>query len=509
MTQAYDFNGKCVLNFDVLLVVMSFLWGPNLLSMMRTCKFLYRTGIPMLLEHGVYIWPEKHAVSFCRFLSTDTSYRFRFLRKLTIWHFPYDNPHLFRAILKTLQYATRLQELELNDAEEFLVYDEHFARVVSSLLDLRCLVLSGIEEQGLESLRTLRAPLTHLTVRFGAMNSNEDPPEPTPFLASVSNTLEMIDFDNPNMEGISGIVVCPKVHTFKIQQYWTLPTRHLVLCFPNLKRLNVLTEERLNRAETDAFRVQNKTELASTQSWTSLDRLDADVNTAFLLALNCRVSLWNAEHICHWDWRKLPIVLGDIHPTRLTLRVLEPEAAVPGALLDLSPATELTSLSLEVEIHRESADLSLLMTRVAACLETAQSLVTLRLSVVHHAPRPCKFRPVQEQEQVSDSDPGPGSDSDLDSDIFKLFARECMKPDDLDRDFEAIDMFAFATRLATSILSLKYVFVGLARCYEGPFQLWSVTRTGCGDAFLQTVDAETANDVLRHNDMPETGPCIL
>jgi hypothetical protein len=298
------------LGFDVILVIMDTLSLQELSYMMRTCKMLHHTGMPLLVRMGASRWYYfDKLLAFLRFLLVDphirASHLHQFIIKDTAWIRHSEgspvkiNAAMANQILPLLEqmftHANNLVRLEVVDRSEWFFSS---ANIVNTVVG-NCHSITQLDISAWLSWKnahllvgTLNCPLRSLRIYHPTSMLSNDVVNTLPLdiLSSFKDTLEELEIIGARLvigatEGRAH--TWPRVHFLRIhvRQNEAL----LAQSFPNVRSLFIYENGKPNAASQG---------VAGAPSWRNLDMVYAPPDT-FSPISRCRtrlLSTWVPPH---------------------------------------------------------------------------------------------------------------------------------------------------------------------------------------------------------------------
>lgn len=344
-----------LLNYDVLITVMSFSETGDIGRMMRTNRPLYLAGVPYLLEGNVRILSRRRLISFCCFMLRDPAHRFPHLHHLELFvcgHFRTPNAgSLIAGLFEKAQHLECLKLLYPN----FLALDERIPRAISALTRLHSVALRGMTDQAQTLLRDIRSPLRALEIGFYS-DWADGPADPVPLLVQFKTSLQRlhvtwVDFATSNIQ-------YPNLTTLYVDDCQFAQLEFIYRSFPNLRSLSLWMGQEDDFLEEEEIEGHRELNIRSQDRghWESLSHLQSSILSLYMLGVRCRVDNLDlkSSYLETAGGDKLSIILSDLRPSSLQLRlqILEFDVSKLGEFL--APAEKkLTSLYLHVDIHGE------------------------------------------------------------------------------------------------------------------------------------------------------------
>lgn len=342
-----------LLNYDILILVMSFLEHPRYIrSMMNTCRTLHRAGIPYVLRPPFRALLPQRFLSRCTFLHRDPVHRFRYVNHvvLPLWNddrFLGGGSHL----TKFFQHAQHLETLELVRSEHSLSFsDERVNSAISALTSLRNLSLIQLCEESVPIIRDLQSPLRKLDIGLGYPYGWLD--DYSSILARFKDTLEDLNLDRlyfPTSDTQYLRLTTLRVVTFTPI---TIALGRIHLLFPNLRNLvfsDLYNKESLPLQEVreENIKVQRRK-----GGWKSLQYLRGPIQGLYALAAQIRVEHLDlgSERLVTEDCDMLSAILSGCRPSHLSLRLEVPRFDL-SRLRGVLTSVEETLASLQLFIY--------------------------------------------------------------------------------------------------------------------------------------------------------------
>lgn len=310
------------LNFDVLVAVMSYLYGSDLLSAMQTCHTLYSGGIPFLLRFPVVLRTRAKVLSFCRFVLVDPA-RFQLLRALDI-----SAPGRFKPgpkadlLLAMFMHAKYLEHLKISDCE-ILVSDQRIASAIAALASIKSLTLHTLNEAAYLVLALSQSDLVAIEIGFWR-DDVMGPEDPVPLLKGFSHCLRELRVTYA--EFLQHDILYPCVEILVIDDCRFALAQPLIGCFPNVNDLSLWTgqeDEALEDEEIEEHRQMNMHSQQEVGQWDSLNHLRGDIRSLYLLGLTCSVKHLDVQStfLTSTRVRQLSTLLLQGRPYALSIRI--------------------------------------------------------------------------------------------------------------------------------------------------------------------------------------------
>lgn len=274
---------------DILFVVFEFLdRRADQLSLIQTQRDIYDLKAPTLLKGVVRITDVFRLDSFNSFMLGAPSARFPRLTHLAVdvpsWSIR-DKPAAFFTFIQVLSYARYLEELSLEDCEQWFGISPRLPNVLSSLQSLRMFRLVDAGEKACDMLSLSRSPLNRLDIAFSARKNVEA------MMKNLSSTLQELRITETELHLSQSPY--PNLTSLVLNNWWTIEVRPLIQLFPNLRRLSYEsttsnTNRRMGAAEAWMYWA-NVTAQPQRVTWGPPDYLRGDPTTLFTLAPRWRV----------------------------------------------------------------------------------------------------------------------------------------------------------------------------------------------------------------------------
>lgn len=355
------------INFDVLLVILSQFGSGNrqdIGRMMRTCRTLYRAGIPYILEGEVKIDNFPKFIPFCYFMARTDPLRYCYLRTLKVdcWGDipPLDNEDLFATFFRK---AKLLKDLTIYGAD-MLFKDERVPCAISALTNLRSLSVHDYMLEPYEKMITsIQSPLVKL---HAVGNDSSEFQDPFHLYQHLAKTLESLRVEHVYFESAAYLdVQFLKVTSLRIEEGSAeCGIGDLYDAFPNLRELTVFLGNTISDPEEieiiDEDRAKNLNEQeAGVPIWETLDRVTGEVLSIYELAIQSKIRWLTLEETNIRETsrgeRFIRAILTDSQPSALTFEIDVYEVPLPrlGNLMAPALAT-LTAMDLKLFVDTEA-----------------------------------------------------------------------------------------------------------------------------------------------------------
>lgn len=280
------------LNFDILANLFAFAKSrTDVFSLMKTCRCLRAPATRHILSFPVYLRWREQILSFCNYMLTKSTRRTRcrFLRSLHVLIFLEDRDGpLIQELTKIIRCSKGLEELVINDTDEFLSYGgEIVFDILSDLTSHHFLTNLKLGGVGIEASRLLQGMKTtsvqKLSLTFVYAGSIDEP-DPFLVLTSLGPNLTTLSIENaiPHSVGVQ----CPRVHTVDLSMFGLVSLRSLTHMFPNLANLSFYSESggEDNQDRVEERRAENLAEFEADGSpWSSLQRLEGSIRQLYMI----------------------------------------------------------------------------------------------------------------------------------------------------------------------------------------------------------------------------------
>lgn len=265
-----------LINYDVLLAIMSHMNPSDVLRFSRTCRTLYAAGLPALLRNrfGDQYTSREKFCSYYRFLLMDFPNRLSYVRHLYLsgnhrWSRTDGTNILVDAAITVLQHSPGLESLDIEDVEKLMALDENISPTIARLTSLRHLSLQLPNHESLQTLfHSLQSPLTTITL----VCDNFTRVEILSLLSNFHKTLEELTLTGGGLTSCPKYLFYPNLHTLDMAgclHDLALLARHA----PNIRRLTFDTDRRI--LFTSGF---DRMPGGSPLIWRSLDYLCGDTH---------------------------------------------------------------------------------------------------------------------------------------------------------------------------------------------------------------------------------------
>lgn len=338
------------LNIDVLSVVIEHVEErSDISSLMKTCKTLYHSSIPHLLDPGrskICLDLQPQVSSFCRFMLAEPhgALRFSSLRQLHTEYSSHTGPaELAYDIASIVQRSLNLEELTFEGFALEDLLEVGGQSVFNALKNLKAHTRLRRFDPGdldLKGLKLLMAMETHSITHLEVCNIPVSKPwhtiSPVPLLRRFCSTLThltLASFDLDNMKSLQ----CPLVCSLNLSLFGppTFSTTEIMHAFPKVNRL-VLDHEGGDVSDIqDDLRARNNPPQSSLDNqWKKLRYVEGKPTVLYILRLPCHVHELHMGYDLEYSDRDHIIqVLEDCAPVAVELS-LGDEACITGNGVD-------------------------------------------------------------------------------------------------------------------------------------------------------------------------------
>ena len=312
----------------------------DFLSMMHTCRTLYRLGVPFFLTNIVYTHSQNQHMIYRHLLLSDPS-RFEHIAVLACDYmdFPYANAASPSLFLDLLRLATRLQSLDLNFNPGIEIKDD-IIFLIGDLPKLRILNLRACPVPVLSRLMPrIKVPLTGLGLHqedlASGSSANHTPFNPFPFISPFRDSLTSLWLGAyapisipPSMPG-SQALVFPRIELLEWHSHSTYDTSTFARMFPAVRYLDVSLPTPATIWEEAA--VSRERNLGGPQWPTGhkMQHVCGGPRDLWILGLRCRaerleLTIRDLQQTLFVTNVMAPTVIRDLSPTSLKLNLSAP-----------------------------------------------------------------------------------------------------------------------------------------------------------------------------------------
>lgn len=401
-----DTPSSQVLDYDVLLAVMSQCDKSSVASLMRTCSTMYHAGAKHVLDGNVLLWNPGLIDSFCHFMLAEDGTRFRLLRELTLATGSVPKkaiPMLLKVILK----MDHLESLKMMDSENLLASHLKLSKHIVRLPGLRHLTLHNACARTTQMVRRIRSKLITFHIDYGAVDDGtfleslddvERLRHHPAFLCQAfrSSLEEMVTaYDDPHEEQPhSDALVYPNL--WKLRVYEELPWAHPYVCtFPNVTHLSIRSLYDTEPFSDDLMVEYMQHRQISMQkqmdrgTWLKLREYDGGPLGLFLIGLTCRIPRVSLHPIRRDNLQLLESILDSAKPEVLQLSVVHADIFGPSdkelpAILRLPCCATLKKVQISVDIGLEARNVNISNSMVALIVSDYCSLSADCASCIGH-----------------------------------------------------------------------------------------------------------------------------
>ncbi|TFK87416.1 hypothetical protein K466DRAFT_653173 [Polyporus arcularius HHB13444] len=284
------------LNYDVVHLVMSLLSKREVISMMGTCKTLYREG-PKFLLHEVTLKDEHDIRSFTQFMAADPYHRIRYLSIFTFrcGRLSVEAALLLRVFLQFSAPFLRLQQLRLLDPEVMLRCDLGLIQAFSRIAYIATLSIRKPDALSFDLLSKMSG-FVHTAILDCKYPAAAQLADSNPILAlrSLRNTLVDVvayGFEANVTPGRCASIVFLHVRKLRLETFAPINSVEYARAFPNLAslhfscRMSVMRIEERERDELAVHRNRNRMSLRECGGWSTLEYLDGTPIDLWVLGL--------------------------------------------------------------------------------------------------------------------------------------------------------------------------------------------------------------------------------
>lgn len=282
---------------DILLSLFRFQSKRDLLSVMSTCRILFRTGLSTLFQRDISIETPPAILSFHEFLVFTSPSSFRYLRSIKILLPTWSNVRTkhHEGIADILKRAPNLRALSISAQ---LLKDNDSALAVASMRNLRRLTFARVfnMDQPVEILTHLSSPLTHMHIDSEDRNETSNV-QLISAITKFAHTLEDVHFSYRSFSVpiVDPTRCCDKVTRLTSSPCWRPSLTALVTMFPNTRTLVMDLGDLFSPIPEDdpdlvAYHNENIVFQQSEQAWSSLNLVRAEWHALYAMGLQCEVN---------------------------------------------------------------------------------------------------------------------------------------------------------------------------------------------------------------------------
>ncbi|KAK7682505.1 hypothetical protein QCA50_014305 [Cerrena zonata] len=352
------------LNTDVLIYIMRFLTQKgHLLQMMKTCRSLYYSGLPLLLfsiTDVAFLKDSNEAptrmISFSQFIMADPKIRGPMVRDLKVLVSQYPERYfgVLRTFAKVLAELKNLEYLQIFGLERWLKLEKGLMPTLAALPKIKTIRFkpgdNGVDtaDRTVQTLKAMHSPVRvlHLELAYTARHQSL-----FKTLQNFSSTLEFLIVTIAILEKVDVIYPQLKALDIKYLKPDMIRIAPLVACAPNLENLS-LGDLVGFCLELDPLRAHN-VQTQRTHTWSRLDTLTGGIISLYLSGIQCPVrhlsaydSLQNESTISMWQ-----TVVQDTLPSALTINLCKLEVEDLPTLIPERAKANLTHLKLSLGVN--------------------------------------------------------------------------------------------------------------------------------------------------------------
>lgn len=320
---------KMTLNFDVQVIVMSFISNRrDLLSFMQSSHTLYNAGVPYLLQFPNII-NQRQISSFCDFMLSGGSSQLQALRQVSFpssWvrYRVSSRSGIILRLVQVFNHAHFIKSLEIVECEELLRTHADVALAIISMKSLERLIISNVEDLTRNMFHRLKSPITHLDMSFFSTLSPSSHLDvtranPVPVVANLASSLKDITFHRVHLDNRT--TRFPNVKTLSMRISHGINAGCMTYTFPNLERLSFDSwpgsQDISDHVAQANHRMNKRTQYGN--EWSYLEYLEGNLLDLYFLALNCRIGEVVVTEVTSARLSMLRDVLDDALPRRLNI----------------------------------------------------------------------------------------------------------------------------------------------------------------------------------------------
>ncbi|KAI0646635.1 hypothetical protein C8Q79DRAFT_909951 [Trametes meyenii] len=387
-----------VLNWDVLLDIMTFLPRQDLSRLMRACRAFHTAGLKQLLSYPIEIRAD-NLISLHTCVVSGETQRALLLRELTIncslsrprQMFCYSPTRAHcnstdRLLADILREARHLRKLDLDWAAAGL--SSYLRDAASALVDLQELRVPFVSQALWDDLGGMHAPLRRLSMQLGPM-SNAPVTDPIPLLERFRSTLEDVRISGVHFEDAS--TTYPSVRKLSLSDCYCDFQLGGINIAPVTEAFPRLTEFAFSAAKVhpevsqwsegrncdkpelvESCRRSNKHWNTCDERWKSLRRVTVGhIIDLYMLGLEGHVAHLEVHMLSEATIPMLHTVLRDTHPASLSLSLFVTDRVIDciSALLNPGASTDgLAHLMLTLRCTKPVVNVDRIVTAVSRLL---------------------------------------------------------------------------------------------------------------------------------------------
>ncbi|RPD55159.1 hypothetical protein L227DRAFT_579974 [Lentinus tigrinus ALCF2SS1-6] len=325
-----------VLNFDVLLHIVSLAEMDTQSRVMKTCKALYRNGARELLRgEDVCIYTDKRLLSFLLFMHADPAVRIPCLHGLVL---KIRTETAKEAGDSLVDLFLRLAECEhpafrylcLQSSKDLFLANHQLARAVARLHTVTSVIMesAGIQAAAVLQLLGRCSPLTRASINFcedllSSPSVTAEQLDPLHLLRYCRDTLTELSIEHWFL-ATRKFCVYPRLTTLTLSGDWTPATPKLRRAFPNLSELTVYGYANIPERRYASQRESNRNDQLVHGTWAAPMRsFWGGLYDLYVLAPISRIEYITLDYDTNYqntNARWLRAILMDARPAHLELR---------------------------------------------------------------------------------------------------------------------------------------------------------------------------------------------
>ncbi|KAL7281136.1 hypothetical protein ACG7TL_004444 [Trametes sanguinea] len=397
------------LNYDVLLLILSFSDQRTLARMMQTCRELYRPAINCILQSLVTVRVTSSSIlSFSCFLFRDPVHRIPLLRKLEINDiFTYDADDAaltpdaassLKHVLDRLAAAGCLEELVLYEPDDLLEEYPELSDIIESFTSLKSIKIYEAGERSVDLLGNLESCLVTAHIMFEDWRVYPEVEifrSPIDLLCRSQDTLRELSVSRGRLEhryANQDEATYPNLTKLTLHDTDILDISRYIRAFPRLRTLELEDCNTYWPLNMD-LSTQEQNEEAQKQhgSWPRLEVYEGSLCSLWQLALACPVSslLLTEDDLGEVPPTMTIDVLTAARPNNLELRVCGCRVFLTDEVLrifrhSMESLADLRSLRLDLSIAHEDREgdwHQVLDSMVSEILAPLPSLSSFKLTI--------------------------------------------------------------------------------------------------------------------------------
>ncbi len=309
------------LNLDVLFLVLSFLERRvDRLSLIRTCRGLYKVGAPLLLQPPISLTSPEELSSLINFVHLDPDARTRSVLHLSVeldaTHFSYADTQPFTSLLSLMLDMGALQELSFLHSESWANQYPSFGDTISSLPRLKSIHLLLAGPAVCEILGSLAHPIPKLHIVF---LSSTNPTILVSMMDRLEPNLEELHITEVDLRRVDKIQ--PNLKSLILEDWKRVEKATLLRLFPGLRRLSYISDGPRREFRRADIRLNAENERAIVPAPWGCEYLQGDIMTLELLAASHNVHHLNVTDIRKVNLNQLDSLMIDAQPSCLSLEI--------------------------------------------------------------------------------------------------------------------------------------------------------------------------------------------